>query len=58
MVYWYYRKVSQGQQAEKPMITSCELHSLFILNPDDYERGRMRLNGTQSTGTRDVWYIN
>ena len=39
------------------MRTSCELHSLFILNPDDYERGRMSLNGTQSTGTRDVWYI-
>ena len=40
------------------MRTSCELHSLFILNPDDYERGRMSLYGTQSTGTHYVWYIN
>ena len=39
------------------MRTSCELHSLFILNPDDYERGRMSPNGTQSTGAHYVWYI-
>ena len=31
--------------------------TLFILNPDDYERGRMSPNGTHSFGTRDVWYI-
>ena len=39
------------------MRTSCELYSLsFLLNPDDYERGRMSLNGTQSFGTLCVVY--
>ena len=38
------------------MTTSCELHSLFILNPDDYERGRMSPDGTQSFGALCVVY--
>ena len=38
------------------MRTSCELGSLFILNPDDYERGQMSPNGTQSFGTLCVVY--
>ena len=39
------------------MRTSCELHSLFILNPDDYERGRMSLK-ERSHLAHYVWYIN
>ena len=35
----------------------CELHSLFILNPDDYERGRMSPM-ERSQPAHYVWYIN
>ena len=38
------------------MRTSCELHSLFILNPDDHERGRMSLK-ERSHLAHYVWYI-
>ena len=38
------------------MITSCELHSLFILNPDDLMQGTNEPNGTQSFGALCVVY--
>ena len=38
------------------MRTSCELHSLFILNPDDLMQGTNEPNGTQSFGTLCVVY--
>ena len=38
------------------MRTSCELYSLFILNPDDFMQGTNEPNGTQSFGTLCVVY--
>ena len=57
VVYWYYRKVSQGQQAENQRQPVVNFTHFLILNPDDLMQGTNEPNGTQSTGARDVWYI-
>ena len=57
VVYWYYRKVSQGQQAENQRQPVANFTHFLILNPDDYERGRMSLM-ERSRLAHYVWYIN
>lgn len=57
VVYWYYRKVSQGQQAENQRQPVANFTHFLNLNPDDFMQGTNEPNGTQSFGTRNVWYI-